>query len=130
MLATIAGLLLFAGALLAAIPLLRAVNRRLLWRVRRKLTISYIFIGVVPAILIVAFFLLCGLLLFFNVGGYIVRSRAAIRSSTRRGRWRGSSPPIPPRRRLARPRARRRRIVARRSDSRVGAARPATMPRW
>jgi len=75
-LATIAGVLLFAGALLAAIPLLRAVNRRLLWRVRRKLTISYIFIGVVPAILIVTFFLLCGLLLFFNVGGYIVRSRA------------------------------------------------------
>ena len=76
MLATIAGVLLFAGALLAAIPLLRAVNRRLLWRVRRKLTISYIFIGVVPAILIVTFFLLCGLLLFFNVGGYMVRSRA------------------------------------------------------
>jgi sigma-B regulation protein RsbU (phosphoserine phosphatase) len=75
--ATIAGLLLFAGALLAAIPVLRAVNRRLLWRVRRKLTISYIFIGVVPAILIAAFFLLCGLLLFFNVGGYVVRSRAA-----------------------------------------------------
>jgi len=75
-LATIAGLLLFAGALIAAIPLLRAINRRLLWRVRRKLTISYIFIGVVPAILIVAFFLLCGLLLFFNVGGYLVRSRA------------------------------------------------------
>ena len=76
MLATIAGLLLFAGALIAAIPLLRAINRRLLWRVRRKLTISYIFIGVVPAILIIAFFLLCGLLLFFNVGGYMVRSRA------------------------------------------------------
>ncbi len=76
MFATIAGFLLFAGALLAAIPLLRAVNRRLLWRVRRKLTISYIFIGVVPAILIAAFFLLCGLLLLFNVGGYVVRSRA------------------------------------------------------
>jgi serine phosphatase RsbU (regulator of sigma subunit) len=75
-LATIAGVLLLAGALLAAIPLLRAVNRRLLWRVRRKLTISYIFIGVVPAILIVTFFLLCGLLLLFNVGGYMVRSRA------------------------------------------------------
>ena len=76
MFATIAGLLLFAGALLAAIPLLRAVNRRLLWRVRRTLTISYIFIAVVPAVLIAAFFLLCGLLLLFNVGGYVVRSRA------------------------------------------------------
>ena len=38
-----------------------------LWRVRRKLTLSYIFIGFVPVLLIVVFFLLCGLLLFFNV---------------------------------------------------------------
>ena len=35
-------------------------QRRLLWRVRRKLIISYIFIGFIPAILIVAFFLLGG----------------------------------------------------------------------
>ena len=38
----------------------RSLQRRLLWRVRRKLIISYIFIGFVPAILIVAFFLLGG----------------------------------------------------------------------
>jgi serine phosphatase RsbU (regulator of sigma subunit) len=75
-LAAIAGVLLFAGALVAALPLLRAIRRRLLWRVSRKLTLSYIFVAVVPAILIVTFFLLCGLLLFFNVGGFIVRSRA------------------------------------------------------
>ncbi len=36
------------------------VRRRLLWRVRRKLIISYIFVGFVPAILIIAFFLLGG----------------------------------------------------------------------
>ena len=34
------------------------VQRRLLWRVRRKLILSYIFIGVVPALLILGFFLL------------------------------------------------------------------------
>jgi sigma-B regulation protein RsbU (phosphoserine phosphatase) len=60
-----------------AVPLLRALKRRVLWRVRRKLTISYIFIGVVPAMLIVVFFLLCGLLLFFNAGSYMVRTDAA-----------------------------------------------------
>jgi len=76
-LATIAGFLLFAGALVAAVLLLTAIKRRVLWRVRRKLTISYIFIGFVPAMLIIAFFLLCGLLLFFNTAGYMVRSRAA-----------------------------------------------------
>ena len=36
------------------------VQRRLLWRVRRKLILSYIFIGVVPALLILGFFLLGG----------------------------------------------------------------------
>jgi sigma-B regulation protein RsbU (phosphoserine phosphatase) len=51
------------------------VKRRLLWRVRRKLILSYIFIGVVPALLIVAFFLLGGLLLFYNFSSYLVQSR-------------------------------------------------------
>ncbi len=55
--------------------LLSFANRRLLWRVRRKLIISYIFIGFVPAILIVAFFLLGGLLLFSNFSSYLVQSR-------------------------------------------------------
>ena len=41
----------------------RAARRRLLWRVRRKLIISYIFIGFIPALLIIAFFLLGGFLL-------------------------------------------------------------------
>src|ERR1700676_1351180 len=51
------------------------VKRRLLWRVRRKLIISYIFIGFVPAILIVAFFLLAGVLLFSNFSSYLVQNR-------------------------------------------------------
>ena len=36
-------------------------KRRLLWRVRRKLILSYIFVGLVPGLLIIAFFLLAGL---------------------------------------------------------------------
>src|SRR5918994_3944096 len=50
-------------------------RRRLLWRVRRKLILSYVFVGLVPGLLIVAFFLLAGLMLFFNVSSYLVRSR-------------------------------------------------------
>jgi len=56
-----------------------------LWRVRRKLTLSYIFIGFVPVLLIVVFFLLCGLLLFFNVSSYLVQSR--IRNLTDQARF-------------------------------------------
>ena len=48
-------------------------RRRLLWRVRRKLIISYIFIGVVPALLVVAFFLFAGLLMFFHVSAYLFK---------------------------------------------------------
>jgi serine phosphatase RsbU (regulator of sigma subunit) len=53
------------------------LKRRLLWRVRRKLIVSYIFIGFVPVLLIIAFFLVSGALLFFNVSAYVLRSRIA-----------------------------------------------------
>ena len=47
------------------------MRRRLLWRVRRKLILSYIFVGLVPSLLIVTFFLLAGLLLFRNMASYL-----------------------------------------------------------
>ena len=37
---------------------LRAGHHRLLWHVRRKLTLSYVFVGLVPVILLVVFFAL------------------------------------------------------------------------
>jgi phosphoserine phosphatase RsbU/P len=49
-------------------------KRRLLWRVRRKLILSYVFVGLVPGLLIISFFLLAGLLLFFNVSSYVLQS--------------------------------------------------------
>ena len=53
------------------------LKRRLLWRVRRKLIVSYIFIGFVPVLLIISFFMVSGALLFFNVSAYMLRSRLA-----------------------------------------------------
>jgi serine phosphatase RsbU (regulator of sigma subunit) len=72
---TAAGVAIVAGAAALAWRVMAALRRRLLWRVRRKLTLSYIFIGVVPAALIIAFFLLAGLLLFFNLSAYLTQSR-------------------------------------------------------
>jgi serine phosphatase RsbU (regulator of sigma subunit) len=72
---TVAGLAVAGGALYFLFRLLVLAKRRLLWRVRRKLILSYIFIGFVPAILIVGFFLLCGFLLFYNFSSYLVQSR-------------------------------------------------------
>ena len=46
------------------------MKHRLLWRVRRKLILSYIFIGVVPSLLIVHLFLLGGVLIFMKVIAY------------------------------------------------------------
>ncbi len=54
--------------------LLVLTKRRLLWRVRRKLILSYVFVGFVPALLIVAFFLFGGLLMFFNVSSYLFKN--------------------------------------------------------
>ena len=49
------------------------ISRRLLWRVRRKLILSYIFIGVIPSLLILVFFLFAGTLLFMNVSAYLFK---------------------------------------------------------
>ena len=60
-------------------------KRRLLWRVRRKLILSYVFVGVVPALLVITFFLLAALILLFNVSSYLVQSR--VRSLTDQARF-------------------------------------------
>jgi phosphoserine phosphatase RsbU/P len=49
------------------------LKRRLLWRVRRKLILSYIFIGVVPALLIITFFMLGAWVVATNVSAYLFR---------------------------------------------------------
>src|SRR5215813_5783118 len=49
------------------------VKRALLWRVRQKLILSYIFIGVIPSLLILVFFLFAGSLVFMNVSAYLFR---------------------------------------------------------
>jgi sigma-B regulation protein RsbU (phosphoserine phosphatase) len=55
--------------------LISLARQHLLWRVRRKLIISYILVGLVPALLIVSFCLLCGLLLFGSVSQYVLTTR-------------------------------------------------------
>src|SRR5262245_56500162 len=47
------------------------IQRRLLWRVRRKLILSYIFIGVVPSLLILGFFLLGTSFMAGTVAAYL-----------------------------------------------------------
>jgi len=72
---TVASVALVGGGAYFVARGLALAQRRLLWRVRRKLIISYIFIGFIPAILIVAFFLLGGLLLFSNFSSYLLQTR-------------------------------------------------------
>jgi phosphoserine phosphatase RsbU/P len=72
---TVAGAAILIGTGYFLVRLIVLAKQRLLWRVRRKLILSYVFIGFVPAILIVGFFLLCGFLLFYNFSSYLVQSR-------------------------------------------------------
>ncbi len=67
-----ASLALIVGVVCLAIGLVPRARRHLLWRVRDKLIVSYMFIGVVPVLLVIAFFLVCGLGLFLNVASYLV----------------------------------------------------------
>jgi sigma-B regulation protein RsbU (phosphoserine phosphatase) len=70
----LASLALVLVALYGLGRLFGVVKRRLLWRVRRKLILSYVFIGFVPAILIAAFFLGVGLLTFLNLSSYLLKN--------------------------------------------------------
>jgi sigma-B regulation protein RsbU (phosphoserine phosphatase) len=49
------------------------IKRHLLWGVRQKLILSYIFIGVIPSLLILVFFLFAGSLVFMNVSAYLFK---------------------------------------------------------
>jgi serine phosphatase RsbU (regulator of sigma subunit)/energy-coupling factor transporter transmembrane protein EcfT len=49
----------------------------LLWRVSRKLILSYILVGAVPILLIVTFSLLAFLLVYFDISSYLVQNRVA-----------------------------------------------------
>ena len=71
---TLGSILLIVTVVLASAALFLRAKRQLLWRVRRKLILSYIFIGVVPALLIVSFFAVSGFILFLNVASYLVKS--------------------------------------------------------
>jgi len=86
---SVAGLAIAGGAAYVLFRLFLLARRRLLWRVRRKLILSYIFIGFVPAILIVAFFVLGALLLFFNFSSYLVQ--AEVRSLDDQARFLATS---------------------------------------
>ena len=66
-------LIVVAG--LSIYQLTRLMRARLLWRVRRKLILSYILVGAVPFLLLVAFSLLGFLLVFFDISAYLVQNR-------------------------------------------------------
>jgi sigma-B regulation protein RsbU (phosphoserine phosphatase) len=70
---TVASVAAVAGLVYFLFRLLVLAKRRLLWRVRRKLILSYIFIGVVPSLLILVFFLFAGNLVFMNVSAYLFK---------------------------------------------------------
>ena len=73
-LATIA---VIVGGAVVLWRLSRVLRLRLLWRVRRKLILSYFFIGVVPAALIFLFFLIVGALTLLSFSSYLVKEKLA-----------------------------------------------------
>lgn len=70
---TTAGLLLGVTLVLIAYRLAGIARRRLLWPVRRKLILSYVFIGVVPVVLVIALVLFASAVLFLHVSAFLFR---------------------------------------------------------
>jgi sigma-B regulation protein RsbU (phosphoserine phosphatase) len=66
------GLWLFAGAFL--LWGLGSLRRKLLWKIRRKLIISYLLIGLVPTLLILFFFTLSAYFIVGQVSSYMLNS--------------------------------------------------------
>ncbi len=57
--------LAFLACLLFFILSFRWVKRRILWRLRNRLIVTYVFIGVIPAVLLVAM----GIITLYGLGG-------------------------------------------------------------
>jgi len=70
----LAAIAVFLSAVWAAFRLGRYLVRRLLWRIRTKLIVSYLFIAVVPVVLLMLLFALAALLFSGLVASHIVTS--------------------------------------------------------
>src|SRR5260370_28416991 len=98
------GFFVFIGAILFSILAFRWLKRRILWRLRNRLIVTYVFIGVIPVVLLVA---MAGFSLFLFAGqfaSYVVISElnaqlrsveavnAAISNELAAGLTRGNNP--------------------------------------
>jgi phosphoserine phosphatase RsbU/P len=72
-----AGVAILLGAAVVVWRLSGVARHRLLWRVRRKLVLSYVFIGLVPVLLICAFFAILGALSMLTFSSYLVTEKLA-----------------------------------------------------
>ena len=72
---------LFAYAFWAVVRLGRYLVRRLLWRIRTKLLVSYLFIAVVPVVLLLVLFGLAGVLFSGLVASHIVAAEVDRRAT-------------------------------------------------
>jgi sigma-B regulation protein RsbU (phosphoserine phosphatase) len=55
------------------VRLIRWARKRLLWGLRNRLLVAYLFIGVVPVVLLLAFMGLLAYLLYFQLGAHLLR---------------------------------------------------------
>ena len=66
--------LLFDAALLFCIVAFRTLKRKILWRLRNRLIVTYVFIGVIPAVLLVAMALITIYLFAGQFASFVVTS--------------------------------------------------------
>jgi phosphoserine phosphatase RsbU/P len=77
-----AGFLAFLAAAYLAIRSLPWVRSQLLWRLRNRLIVAYVFIAVVPVVLLLAMAVLASYLLYLQLGAHLLRDHLDQQSAT------------------------------------------------
>jgi phosphoserine phosphatase RsbU/P len=78
---TVFGFLAFLAALYLAVRLLPYLRTRLLWRLRNRLIVAYVFIAVVPVVLLLAMAGAASYLLYLQLGAHLLRDHLEERIS-------------------------------------------------
>jgi len=78
---TVFGFFAFLAALYLAVRLLPSIRTRLLWRLRNRLIVAYVFIALVPVVLLIGMAGAASYLLYLQLGAHLLRDHLEERTS-------------------------------------------------
>lgn len=74
-------LLLAIPAVYYVLKLSRGLRSRLLWKIRRRIILTHIFIGAIPVLLVIVIFLFSALLFYYQLSYYLITNQIGIHAA-------------------------------------------------